>query len=232
MGLRGIVSPTSEHKQQQGVAVFSPTPLYLVISFPTSLPLHLALLLISFPWVPLLHIILVMAFTLYDATIVEAKLALAALDHIITQAEKLPNADTFLQARLYEDMYPLTFQIHTATRFSELVLARLSGREAIQYENDLASYADMHARIAKVQEALGKADKDTVNRLGEEVAPTQLPSAGTKDITGKAFAMGAGMPNVNFHVTTAYAILRKEGVPLGKMDYIMSFVNEHILKSE
>ncbi|KAH6880383.1 hypothetical protein B0T10DRAFT_495332 [Thelonectria olida] len=171
-----------------------------------------------------------MAFTLYDATIVEAKLALTALDHILTEAEKHPNSDSFLQARLYEDMKPLAFQVYAATRFSEKVLARLSGRASVEFEDDLVSYADMHARIAKVQEALGQADKDTVNRFGEEVAPTDLPSAGTMNITGKAFAMGAAIPNVNFHVSMAYAILRKEGVPLGKRDYAMPFATEHILK--
>ncbi|KAK2608809.1 hypothetical protein QQS21_002666 [Conoideocrella luteorostrata] len=173
-----------------------------------------------------------MAFTLYDATIVEAKTALISLDHIISQAEQHPNAGSFLQARLYEDMKPLTFQIHTATRFAELVLARLLMREAIEYKDDLVSYADMHGRIAKVMEALGQADKDAVNKHGEEVASTNLPSVGPMDLTGKAFAMGAAIPNINFHVSIAYAILRKEGVPLGKRDYIMGFVNEHILKPQ
>lgn len=173
-----------------------------------------------------------MAFTLYDATIMVAATALKSLDNILIEAEKHPNTDSFPQAQLYEDMKPLTFQVHAATRFSELVLARLSGREAIEYEDDLKSYADMHARIAKVLEALGQSDKDTVNQVGEEVAPTNLPSAGTMDITGKAFAMGAALPNINFHVAIAYAILRKEGVPLSKKDYIMPFVSEHIFKSQ
>lgn len=157
-------------------------------------------------------------------------MCLQALDHLVSQAEKHPNADTLLKARLYEDMNPLTFQIHAATRFSELVLARLMGREAIQYTDDLVSYSDMHARIATVLEALGQANKNTVIQQGELVAPTNLPSAGTMDISGKAFAMGAAMPNIYFHLTTAYGILRKEGVPLGKKDYAMPFALEHILK--
>lgn len=173
-----------------------------------------------------------MAFTLYDAAIVQSKLTLTTLDHILTEAQKQPNSEGFLQARLYEDMNPLTFQIHAVTRFSELLLARLSGRDAIKYENDLISYADMHARIATVREALEQADKDTVNRQGEETAPTDLPSAGTMDLTGKEFALGAAIPNINFHLSMAYAILRKEGVPLGKGDYVMCFVNEHILKPQ
>lgn len=171
-----------------------------------------------------------MAFTLYDATIVEAKIVLTTLDHLLSEAEKQPNADKFLQARLHDDMNPLTFQVHAATRFSELVLARLSGRDATDYKDDLVSFADMHGRISKVLEALGQANKSDVNRHGEEVASTELPSAGSMDITGKAFAMGAAIPNINFHLSMAYAILRKEGVPLGKKDYAMGFANEHILK--
>ncbi|KAM5350275.1 hypothetical protein ACJ41O_006780 [Fusarium nematophilum] len=173
-----------------------------------------------------------MAFTLYDATIVEAKTILTALEHLVTTAEQQPNSDSLLQARLHEDMNNLAFQVHAATRFSELLVARLSGREATQYEDNLVSYSDLHGRIATVQEALAQADKDTINRVGEEVAPTNLPSAGTMDITGKAFAMGAAIPNIFFHLSMTYAILRKEGVPLGKKDYAMSFAMEHILKPQ
>lgn len=172
-----------------------------------------------------------MAFTLYDATIVEAKLVLATLEHLLDEAEKQPNSNTFLQARLYDDMKPFTFQIHAATRFSEKLVARLSGRESEEFEDDLTSYSDMRARIAKVLQSLEQTDKDVVNRQGEEVAPTDLPSVGIVDMAGKAFAMGAVMPNINFHLSMAYAILRKEGVPLQKKDYIMKFVNEHIFKS-
>ncbi|KPM38308.1 hypothetical protein AK830_g8219 [Neonectria ditissima] len=171
-----------------------------------------------------------MAFTLYDATIVETKTALKTLDHILTEAEKQPSSDSFLQARLYEDMNPLTFQVHAATRFSEKVLARLSGRDAVEFKDDFTSYADMHTRIANAIGDLEKADKDTINWHGENVGPTDLGTFGSMDLTGKAFAMGAAIPNINFHVSMAYAILRKEGVPLGKRDYMMGCASEHIRK--
>ncbi|KAF5022742.1 hypothetical protein F66182_5205 [Fusarium sp. NRRL 66182] len=171
-------------------------------------------------------------FTLYDATITEAKLALSSLGCLLTEAEKHPLADRLPGARLYEDMNPLSFQVHAATRFSEKLVARLSGRESIEFTDEIVTFADMHARIAKAQKLLSQADKETVNRHGEEVAPTALPSAGTMDISGKAFAMGAAIPNINFHLSMVYAILRKEGVPLGKKDYIMAFVSEHILNTQ
>ena len=174
----------------------------------------------------------VMSFTLYDATIVAATSALTTLDNILTKAETHANAASFLTARLCEDMYPLTAQIHRATRFAELAVAQLSGRPAKQYEEDLASYADMHARIAEVLAALAKADKDTVNRIGEEVATVDVPSMGVAEMKPKAFAMGGCIPNINFHVTTAYAILRKEGVALGKTDYITPFWGEFVTKAK
>ncbi|KEY69667.1 hypothetical protein S7711_03151 [Stachybotrys chartarum IBT 7711] len=173
-----------------------------------------------------------MAFSLYDATVVHLLLGLDTLDHILDVAEKQPNAESLLKASLYEDMKPLTFQVHSVTRHSEKILARLSGKESVEFEDELVSFADLHARIAKVREALQKADKDEINRQGEEVAPTPLPSAGTMNITGKAYAMGAAIPNIDFHLAIAYAILRKEGVPLGKRDFIMPYVNEHILKGQ
>lgn len=172
-----------------------------------------------------------MVFTLYDATIVEVRLILATLHHLLNEAEKQPNADALLQARLYEDMKPLTFQIHAATRFSEKLLARLSGRVAVEFEDNLTSYASMHERIDNALKDLEAADKDTVNRHGEEVATTDLPSFGKMDIPGKAFAMGAAVPNIMFHLNMTYAILRKEGVPLSKKDYGMEFFKEYFFSN-
>lgn len=173
-----------------------------------------------------------MTFTLYDATVVHAQTALRAMDHIITEGEKHPNSASFPQARLYEDMKPLAFQVSAASFFTERVLARLTGEEPAEFKGEVASFADMHARIAHTQEALAKADKDTVNRKGEEVQTTDLPNIGVVDINGGAFAMGAVMPNLVFHVSIAYAILRKEGVPLGKLDFITEFGKEYILKTQ
>jgi len=172
-----------------------------------------------------------MAFTLYDGTIATAKAALTTLSHIIDEAQRQPNSETFPQARLCEDMKPLVFQVHTATNLAAKMVARLSGQEPQDLNDNLVSYDDMRVRITEVLNALASADKDLVNKLGEESAPTVMGPSRTLDIPGKAFAMGAAMPNIFFHVSMAYAILRKEGVPLGKKDFIMSFVGEHVMKA-
>lgn len=105
--------------------------------------------------------------------------------------------------------------------------ARLSGREPAGFEDNLTTFEAMHARIDQVLEVLGKVDKDTANKNGEVLVPTTLGPDRVVDISGKVFSGSAIMPVLFFHVSMAYAILRKEGVPLSKTDYIGSFVKGH-----
>lgn len=168
-----------------------------------------------------------MSYSLYDATVVMAKSALKSLDRILSEAEKHPNSATFLTARLIEDMNPLTFQIHYATFQAQALAAKLSGQEYAEPEDNLDSYEKMHARIQQAINALNTTDKDTVNRLGETTTsfvrreePIEVPV--------KALVGLLNMPNVYFHVSMAYAILRKEGVPLGKRDWSRGFVSDYI----
>lgn len=169
-----------------------------------------------------------MAYNLYEGPVLTLKAILKDVTHLVQQAEKQPNADALLKARLHEDMKPFTFQVHTVTRFTDLALARLSGKEFPEYTDDFTSYADLYARIDKVSANLEAADEATVVKYGEESAMTPLPSASPKDITGKAFVNGVAMPNIFFHLSMTYAVLRKEGVPLGKADYIMPFVTQYL----
>lgn len=168
-----------------------------------------------------------MSYSLYDATVVMAKGALKSLDRMLSEAEKHPNSATFLTARLIEDMNPLTFQVHYATFQAEAMAAKLSGQEYTEPEENLDSYEKMHARIQQAMNALNTTDKDTVNRLGETTTsfvrreePIEVPI--------KALVGLLNMPNVYFHVSMAYAILRKEGVPLGKRDWSRGFVSDYI----
>ncbi|KAE8387415.1 hypothetical protein ETB97_003693 [Aspergillus alliaceus] len=172
-----------------------------------------------------------MVYSLYDGTIVMAKSALTSLAHILHQAEQLPNATDLLTARLQDDMKPLTSQIHIATQVTEKMIARLTGREHVVFDENLKSFTDLHERLQNAITALNEADKDIVNRRGEEVEPTTLGPDRVLPMSGAAFVNGTAIPNIFFHLTIAYAILRKEGVPLGKRDYIMSFVGPQLAGS-
>lgn len=168
-----------------------------------------------------------MTYSLYDATVVMAKGALTSLKRILTEAEKHPDSATFFAARLIEDMRPLTFQVHYAAFLSDSLAAKLSGREYAEPEEDLDTYEKMHARIDLALKHLDETDKDTVNRLGETSTSFTVRNEAI-EVPVNAVVGSWNMPNVYFHVSMAYAILRKEGVLLGKRDWSRGFVSDYI----
>ncbi|PWY68594.1 hypothetical protein BO70DRAFT_150828 [Aspergillus heteromorphus CBS 117.55] len=164
-----------------------------------------------------------MPHTFYDGTIPVVQSLLQTLSHILHQAEQRPDANKLLEARLHEDMYPLTDQIRIATQFSENLVARLTGRDPVAFGGSPASFAESYERIETVQKALREADKDVVNQRSEIAETTQLGPKIEVQMAGAAYAHTVVLPNIYFHLTTAYGILRKEGVPLGKGDYYAGF---------
>ncbi|KAJ6185715.1 hypothetical protein N7519_007016 [Penicillium mononematosum] len=164
-----------------------------------------------------------MVHTFYDGTIVVAQHILCSLSHFLQQAEQRPNATDLLDARLCEDMYPVTDQVRLATQFSENLVARLTGREPVITEGKPTTYAECYERIEKVLKALKEADKELVNQHPDKLKFTQLGPDHAAEISGATYAHTIALPNIYFHLTTAYGILRKEGVPLGKRDYYVGF---------
>lgn len=164
-----------------------------------------------------------MAHTFYDGTIAVVQNLLNTLSHILRQAEQRPDASNLLTARLHEDMYPLTDQIRIVAQFSENLVARLTGREPVKFEGSPMTFPEFHERIETVLNAAIEADKDVVNQHADVLSPTQVGSNVVIDMSGAAYAHTVTLPNIYFHVTTAYGILRKEGVPIGKRDYYVGF---------
>ena len=167
-------------------------------------------------------------FSFYDASIVAAKHALDSFGHLIDVAEQQPNATELLSARLCEDMRPFSSQAHLAAQTIERLLARLDGREHVPIQDTLATYEDMRQRLQSARKELDATDKETINKRGDESAPTWLMPGMTVDMTGAALASGASIPNLFFHLSIAYAILRAQGVPLGKWDYIQDFMKPQL----
>jgi uncharacterized protein len=121
-------------------------------------------------------------------------------------------------------MLSLPHQIRIATQYSENLLARLTGREPTIFpRDDLTSFAAFYERINTVLASLGKADKDTINASAEREEKTQMGAEITLQLKNADYAHKVILPNVYFHVTTAYGILRKEGVEIGKRDYYEGF---------
>lgn len=161
---------------------------------------------------------------MYDITIPPLKHALLNLADNLQKGEdyaesKKFDASVLVNARLIADMYPLKSQVQIATDMTKGAAARLADIEIPQYEDNETTFAALQARIAK-----------TVAFL-DSITPKQLDGAEDRDITimvRKVELQFKGMdylnkwvnPNVYFHCTTAYNIMRENGVDLGKRDFL------------
>ena len=125
----------------------------------------------------------------------------------------------FLEARLYPDMFPLAAQVRIVTDFSRGGCARLAGSEPEKWEDNETTFAEL---IARVERALETVQSFTPAQLdGTEDREVTRPIGGKpKVFTGLNYLLEFMVPNVYFHSVTTYAILRHNGVPLGKSDYI------------
>jgi uncharacterized protein len=151
---------------------------------------------------------------------------LGNLSHFLDKAQAFVDAKkcdptALTQFRLAPDMLPFTRQVTIACDAAKLGIARLSGVEAPKFEDNEVTLADLKARIAKTLEFLasvpatkldGTEDKDITFPVGREA---------TKAMKGEAYLKHWVMPNFFFHTTMAYAILRNNGVELGKTDYLL-----------
>ncbi len=151
---------------------------------------------------------------------------LGNLSHFLDKAQAFCDAKkcdptALTQYRLAPDMLPLTRQVLIACDAAKLGVARLSGVEAPRYEDNETTLAQLKERIAKTLEYLasvpatkldGSEDRDITFPVGREA---------TKTMKGEAYLKHWVLPNFFFHVTTAYAILRHNGVDLGKTEYLL-----------
>ena len=133
-------------------------------------------------------------------------------------SERKFKPDVLVNQRLAPDMLPLSFQIQNATDHAKGAAARLSGRQLPSWPDDEKTFEDLKGRVKKALDYLstfkpedidGTEDKDiTLKRNGEDYT-----------LRGEDYLLGRAQMNVWFHVTTAYNILRHNGVPLGKADF-------------
>jgi len=121
--------------------------------------------------------------------------------------------------RLYPDMLPMARQVQIATDTAKGAVARLAGAEIPKYEDSEQTFAELKARIAKTIDFINSFKPAQVD--GSEDSEVVLKLGG-KDVTftGMQYLFGFVHPNFYFHVTTAYDILRHNGVEIGKRDYI------------
>jgi hypothetical protein len=165
-----------------------------------------------------------MTLSMYLASVPRLTNALNNLGNLLDKAQAHVDArkldeTAITQFRLYPDMLNMTRQVQIASDTAKGVVARLAGVEIPVYEDNERSLADLKARIAKTvafiqtigaEQVDGTEDKDIVIKRGEKETHYK----------GMQFLLGHALPNVYFHITTTYCILRHNGVEVGKRDYL------------
>lgn len=168
-----------------------------------------------------------MTLTMYDASVPAFVRTLGQLKLILQKAaahaqERKIEEAVFLTARLYPDMLPFTRQIQIATDFARGTCARLAGREPPSAEDKEQTFAELVARVdATIDYLRTFAPADIA---GSEAREIIRPIRGEpKKFNGRDYLTLYALPNFYFHATTAYAILRHNGLVVGKSDYIGTF---------
>jgi hypothetical protein len=165
-----------------------------------------------------------MPITMYQASVPQFVRMLGCLKSILQKAaahaaaKKIDEA-VFVNARLAPDMLPLTGQVQIATDFARGTSARLAGSEMPKVEDNEKTFAELTARI------------DAAIAYVKTMSAAQIDGSESRQVTrkvggiemtfsGQDYLIKFALPNFYFHVTTAYAILRHNGVDVGKMDFL------------
>ncbi len=165
-----------------------------------------------------------MSITMYSASVPVFVRMLGSLSKFLDKAEAHATAKKFdpnvyLVARLSPDMLAFTRQIQIACDGPKFCVARLAGIEAPKHEDNEASLADLKARIAKTIAFVQSVSAEQI--VGTEDKDINVPRRdGVQVMKGLPYLNHFVMPNFYFHVTTAYALLRHNGVELGKGDFL------------
>jgi uncharacterized protein len=121
--------------------------------------------------------------------------------------------------RLFPDMFPFTRQVQIACDTAKGAMARLAGVEIPKHEDSERTFEELKARLAKTIDFVQSVKRERVDGSEEREIVLQMRS-GERRFTGLQYLLGHALPNFYFHVTTAYNILRHNGVEIGKQDYI------------
>ena len=168
-----------------------------------------------------------MPITLHEATVARFQQMLPALDGLVTKAEghcanKGSAVSSLTGARLCEDMWDFAKQVQQACHHSRGAIEGVRAGTFSPLPGDVSTEpADIRAQIAGTLDFLASVDADELEALADGAVEFRLGDF-RLPFVAKNFLLGFSIPNFFFHVTTAYGILRNQGVKVGKMDYLMT----------
>ena len=169
-----------------------------------------------------------MSLSMHAASVPVFQQMLAALGGVLAKAETFAverkiDPAALLQARLFPDMFPLARQVQIACDFATSVSARLAGAEVPAIEGGDQTFADLQQRIAATMDFIGGLDAARFEGSGEREIVLRPGTPKERRIGGQAYLLAYGLPQFFFHVTTAYDLLRQNGVEIGKKDYMGAY---------
>ena len=168
-----------------------------------------------------------MSISMYQTSVPVFIRMLNNLAEILKKAEAFAEAkdiqlDVLFNSRLAPDMFPLSRQIQTASDAAKGCVARLAGVEPPSYEDNEKTFADLYARIDKTIAFLNTLTPEQIDGTEQKPVSVKLPK-NTLNLQGMQLLLNFSMPHFYFHVTTAFDILRHNGVEIGKRDFLGKF---------
>ena len=169
-----------------------------------------------------------MSISHYSATVPVFKQMLTALSEVLQKGEAYAQQRKFdpvtlLQSRLFPDMLPLVRQVQIASDFAQSVPMRIAGLEVAAYEDTEQSFAELQSRISKTLALINALTPAQLDGSSVQEIVLRPGTPKEKKLSVEDYALKYGMPQFFFHVTTAYNILRLNGVEIGKKDFMGSY---------
>ncbi|MEW9897548.1 DUF1993 domain-containing protein [Chitinivorax sp. PXF-14] len=134
------------------------------------------------------------------------------------EARKIDPA-VLLNSRLFPDMFALSRQVQVVSDTAKGCVARLAGLEPPKFEDNEASFPELIARLKKTIDFINSVSAEQIDGSEDKTITVPMRS-GPLTFVGMPYLLGFALPNFYFHLTTAYDILRHNGVEIGKMDYL------------
>ncbi len=169
-----------------------------------------------------------MSITMFAASVPVFKQMLGSLSALLQKAEahaeqRKVEPDALLLARLSPDMFPLRRQVQIACDFARGVSARLAGVEVPSFPDTEQSFSDLQTLIAKSQSFIASLSESQFDGSDAREIVTRPGTPKERRFTGQTYLLSYGLPQFFFHVTTAYALLRHNGIAIGKGDYMGAY---------
>ena len=169
-----------------------------------------------------------MTLSMHTASVPVFTQMLGGLSDVLRKAEahateRKIDANAYLQARLFPDMFPLVRQVQIACDFAKSVSARLAQADVPAWEDNEASFEDLQARIARTQAFIASLAPGAFDAAESREVVLRPGTPKEKRLSGQAYLLAYGLPQFFFHVTTSYALLRQAGIEIGKRDFMGAY---------